>query len=49
LTANAAVCNSSSCRRLHDVTGGSGLFSYGDNQVTGNALNGCFTGTASFH
>jgi hypothetical protein len=31
------------------ATGGAGLLSYGNNQVTGNASNGSFTGTASFH
>jgi len=30
------------------ATGGAGLLSYGNNQVTGNASNGSFTGTASF-
>jgi hypothetical protein len=29
--------------------GGGGLLSYGNNQVTGNASNGSFTGTASLH
>ena len=29
------------------ATGGAGLLSYGNNQVTGNASNGSFTGTAS--
>ena len=29
--------------------GGAGLLSYGNNQVTGNASNGSFSGTASFH
>ena len=28
------------------ATGGAGLLSYGNNQVTGNATNGSFTGTA---
>jgi hypothetical protein len=31
------------------ATGGAGLLSYGNNHVTGNASNGSFTGTASFH
>jgi hypothetical protein len=31
------------------ATGGGRLLSYGNNQVTGNASNGSFTGTASFH
>jgi hypothetical protein len=31
------------------ATGGAGLLSYGNNQVTGNASNGSFSGTASFH
>jgi len=43
------------CRRLQqrrqlpgdDATGGAGLLSYGNNQVTGNASNGSFSGTAS--
>jgi hypothetical protein len=30
------------------ATGGAGLLSYGNNDVTGNASNGSFTGTASF-
>jgi hypothetical protein len=30
------------------ATGGAGLLSYGNNQVTDNASNGSFTGTASF-
>jgi hypothetical protein len=29
------------------ATGGAGLLSYRNNQVTGNASNGSFTGTAS--
>jgi hypothetical protein len=29
------------------ATGGAGLLSYGNNDVTGNAMNGSFTGTAS--
>jgi Pro-kumamolisin, activation domain/Divergent InlB B-repeat domain len=31
------------------ATGGAGLLSYSNNQVTGNATNGGFTGTASLH
>jgi hypothetical protein len=30
-----------------DAAGGAGLLSYGNNQVTGNASNGSFTGSAS--
>jgi hypothetical protein len=30
------------------ATGGAGLLSYGNNQVTRNATNGSFTGTAGF-
>jgi hypothetical protein len=29
------------------AAGGAGLVSYGNNQVTGNASNGSFTGSAS--
>ena len=31
------------------ATGGAGLLSYANNQVTGNVTNGSFTGTASLH
>ena len=31
------------------ATGGAGLLSYGNNQVTGNASNGSFTGIAGLH
>ena len=31
------------------ATGGAGLLSFGNNQVTGNASNGSFTGTASLN
>jgi hypothetical protein len=31
------------------ATGGAGLLSYGNNQVTGNAVNGSFTGGATLH
>jgi hypothetical protein len=31
------------------ATGGAGLLSYGNNQVTDNASNGSFTGSAGLH
>ena len=31
------------------ATGGASLLTYANNQVTGNASNGSFTGTASLH
>jgi hypothetical protein len=31
------------------ATGGAGLLSYSNNQVTGNATNGSFTAAASLH
>ena len=31
------------------ATGGAGLLSYDNNQVTGNASNGSFTGIAGLH
>jgi hypothetical protein len=50
---NASVTVGSSLLYGNNVaaqaTGGAGLLSYGNNEVTGNASNGSFTGTASFH
>jgi pro-kumamolisin-like protein/List-Bact-rpt repeat protein len=49
----ASVTVGSSMLRANAIgiqaTGGAGLLSYGNNQVTGNASNGSFSGTASFH
>jgi hypothetical protein len=49
----ASVTVGSSMLRANAVglqaIGGGGLLSYGNNQVTGNASNGSFTGTASLH
>jgi hypothetical protein len=48
-TANVTVGSSVLYAIGIQATGGAGLLSYGNNQVTGNASNSSFTGIAGLH